>query len=133
MVSVVQLVEHQVVILGVAGSSPVTHPNRAAGCLWPWALCCPRRGLAPATFVSMIWSRGEFDHSPRLHLAARSNTRRSNCHRTACSPSPGPWQVSVCPVYLPAAQLSHLRRGLFGLTRCFVPWLMCRTFETPTS
>ncbi len=48
-------------------------------------------------------------------------------------PSPGPWQVSVCPVYLPAAQLSHLRRGLFGLTRCFVPWLMCRTFETPTS
>ena len=26
MVSVVQLVEHQVVILGVAGSSPVTHP-----------------------------------------------------------------------------------------------------------
>jgi hypothetical protein len=27
MVSVVQLVEHQVVILGVAGSSPVTHPT----------------------------------------------------------------------------------------------------------
>jgi hypothetical protein len=26
-VSVVQLVEHQVVILGVAGSSPVTHPT----------------------------------------------------------------------------------------------------------
>ncbi len=27
MVTVVQLVEHQVVILGVAGSSPVSHPN----------------------------------------------------------------------------------------------------------
>jgi hypothetical protein len=27
MVSVVQLVEHQVVILDVAGSSPVTHPT----------------------------------------------------------------------------------------------------------
>ena len=29
MVGVVQLVEHQVVILGVAGSSPVTHPIEA--------------------------------------------------------------------------------------------------------
>ena len=28
MVSVVQLVEHQVVVLEVAGSSPVTHPTR---------------------------------------------------------------------------------------------------------
>jgi hypothetical protein len=27
MVSVVQLVEHQVVVLDVAGSSPVTHPT----------------------------------------------------------------------------------------------------------
>ena len=27
MVAVVQLVEHQVVILAVAGSSPVSHPN----------------------------------------------------------------------------------------------------------
>ena len=29
MVAVVQLVEHQVVILGVAGSSPVSHPKVA--------------------------------------------------------------------------------------------------------
>ena len=29
MVAVVQLVEHQVVILGVAGSSPVSHPEYA--------------------------------------------------------------------------------------------------------
>ena len=28
MVAVVQLVEHQVVILGVAGSSPVSHPEK---------------------------------------------------------------------------------------------------------
>ena len=31
MVAVVQLVEHQVVILAVAGSSPVSHPNRWEG------------------------------------------------------------------------------------------------------
>ena len=31
MVGVVQLVERQVVILNVAGSSPVTHPNRLEG------------------------------------------------------------------------------------------------------
>ncbi len=30
MVAVVQLVEHQVVILGVAGSSPVSHPTQDA-------------------------------------------------------------------------------------------------------
>lgn len=33
MVGVVQLVERQVVILNVAGSSPVTHPNRSEGIL----------------------------------------------------------------------------------------------------
>src|SRR3954468_11985101 len=31
MVGVAQLVEHQVVILGVAGSSPVTHPKKGPG------------------------------------------------------------------------------------------------------
>jgi hypothetical protein len=31
MVTVVQLVEHQVVILGVAGSSPVSHPEYTPG------------------------------------------------------------------------------------------------------
>ena len=33
MVGVAQLVEHQVVILAVAGSSPVSHPNRSEGIL----------------------------------------------------------------------------------------------------
>ncbi len=33
MVGVVQLVEHQVVILDVAGSSPVAHPKKKAGLL----------------------------------------------------------------------------------------------------
>lgn len=33
MVAVVQLVEHQVVILAVAGSSPVSHPRRWEGLL----------------------------------------------------------------------------------------------------
>ena len=44
MVAVVQLVEHQVVILAVAGSSPVSHPDRSEGILpsdrvrfdWSW-------------------------------------------------------------------------------------------------
>jgi hypothetical protein len=31
MVGVAQLVEHQVVVLGVAGSSPVAHPIGSAG------------------------------------------------------------------------------------------------------
>lgn len=35
MVAVVQSVEHQVVILGVAGSSPVSHPNRSGALLGP--------------------------------------------------------------------------------------------------
>lgn len=35
MVGVVQLVERQVVILNVAGSSPVTHPNGQGGFGWP--------------------------------------------------------------------------------------------------
>ena len=43
MVAVVQLVEHQVVILGVAGSSPVSHPNEAAD---PSAVCPGARGPA---------------------------------------------------------------------------------------
>ena len=39
MVAVVQLVEHQVVILGVAGSSPVSHPKK-----WPLSLKNKDRG-----------------------------------------------------------------------------------------
>lgn len=35
MVAVVQLVEHQVVILGVAGSIPVSHPNIIENTLRP--------------------------------------------------------------------------------------------------
>lgn len=41
MVAVVQLVEHQVVILGVAGSSPVSHPKvfrRGVLCISPLGL-----------------------------------------------------------------------------------------------
>ena len=34
MVAVVQLVEHQVVILGVAGSSPVSHPDEGPNLLF---------------------------------------------------------------------------------------------------
>ncbi len=41
------LVEHQVVILGVAGFESRHHPNRAVGRL-SLGPCCPCRGLAPA-------------------------------------------------------------------------------------
>ena len=42
MVGVAQLVEHQVVVLGVAGSSPVAHPIESAG---REALAGKRKGL----------------------------------------------------------------------------------------
>ena len=42
MVAVVQLVEHQVVILGVAGSSPVSHPK------------CPSLVLGPFQFSACM-------------------------------------------------------------------------------
>lgn len=49
MVAVVQLVEHQVVILAVAGSSPVSHPRRWEGLLGPPTVCVfgPLRVIAP--------------------------------------------------------------------------------------
>src|SRR5438128_1240122 len=46
MVAVVQLVEHQVVILAVAGSSPVSHPSRWEGLL-ALPLFCSHEGLQP--------------------------------------------------------------------------------------
>ena len=45
MVGVAQLVEHQVVVLGVAGSNPVAHPIETAG-QWPGS------GWSRATDVS---------------------------------------------------------------------------------
>jgi hypothetical protein len=59
MVSVVQLVEHQVVILGVAGSSPVTHPNplqrerRTADRYRE--LCSVLRALAKELGLQTVW------------------------------------------------------------------------------
>ena len=51
MVSVVQLVEHQVVVLEVAGSSPVTHPNSSEGIFCsPWTFSC----LAPCTLSATL-------------------------------------------------------------------------------
>jgi hypothetical protein len=46
MVGVVQLVERQVVILNVAGSSPVTHPNRSEVVLAPLTFFF-ERGFVP--------------------------------------------------------------------------------------
>jgi hypothetical protein len=46
MVSVVQLVEHQVVVLEVAGSSPVTHPT-GQGRLWSSRGTFPPMALQP--------------------------------------------------------------------------------------
>ena len=50
MVGVVQLVERQVVILNVAGSSPVTHPNRPEGILPSGFLLDQGFALTPITF-----------------------------------------------------------------------------------
>lgn len=46
MVAVVQLVEHQVVILGVAGSSPVSHPDEGPNLLF--------FRLGPYTFLALF-------------------------------------------------------------------------------
>ena len=79
MVAVVQLVEHQVVILGVAGSSPVSHPHVLSryivdtmsrvmvdgkavtvlvngGCFSAfWWLCFPERFLVVAGYVDDVF------------------------------------------------------------------------------
>ena len=36
MVDVAQLAEHQIVVLGVVGSSPIFHPSRDTGCGIPF-------------------------------------------------------------------------------------------------
>ena len=46
MVAVVQLVEHQVVILGVAGSSPVSHPKCPSLALGLFQFSTYRLGLS---------------------------------------------------------------------------------------
>ena len=47
MVAVVQLVEHQVVILAVAGSSPVSHPHR-----WEGVIALPPFASRPDVIAS---------------------------------------------------------------------------------
>ncbi len=50
MVDVVQLVEHQVVILAVAGSSPVIHPDDAPSAIRRWGFL---DSLIPFTVLSI--------------------------------------------------------------------------------
>lgn len=56
MVDVVQLVEHQVVILGVAGSSPVIHPDENIS-----------PGLAPGDFSLLRLPGQDLDVQVLLH------------------------------------------------------------------
>ncbi len=107
MQSVVQLV-YQVVIRVAIESHHSQQGGRVLMALGP----CPRRGLAPATFVSMIWSR-EFPTTRRDRTSGRL-TPAGQPPSDSMFPL-RPRQVSVCPVHLPAAQLSH-PRSLFGLT-----------------
>jgi hypothetical protein len=65
MVSVVQLVEHQVVILEVAGSSPVTHPT---GQRWYLALWSFRLLGARAISVRLGPRRGRFADEKNLDV-----------------------------------------------------------------
>ena len=55
MVTVVQLVEHQVVILGVAGSSPVSHPREN-----------PRRVKPAGDFALLLGPRAITEPPPLL-------------------------------------------------------------------
>lgn len=61
MVGVAQLAEHQVVVLGVVGSSPITHPKVCAGCR-PWSgngpgpssYRCPVLGADTRTLANLV-------------------------------------------------------------------------------
>ena len=57
MVDVVQLVEHQVVILGVAGSSPVIHPDRPPSARYAgrgFFLFLPRQNCDPELLLHLL-------------------------------------------------------------------------------
>ena len=51
-VRLVQLVEHQIVVLGVVGSSPTSHPKRSASCR-PFSVSGGMPGSKPGT----VWKR----------------------------------------------------------------------------
>ena len=64
MVAVVQLVEHQVVILGVAGSSPVSHPKVKASSFLGWGLVSLRYArrifsIALPGLSRKMWPKGQ--------------------------------------------------------------------------
>ena len=111
MVAVVQLVEHQVVILAVAGSSPVSHPDAQGPDLLVWALlsftettalsvpappsCGRRRSgrhTAPGhTLMSLVDSSEAFRSSLKFFTARRrtspmnrNGSVNTSSHPTAC-------------------------------------------------
>lgn len=90
MVAVVQLVEHQVVILEVAGSSPVSHPTgRSAFCAPAFPL------LSLPRFAEIRDSEGQF-YALRWFQHLQPG---------APKPSPGGW--SVDPVTRAAPKIAH--------------------------
>jgi hypothetical protein len=76
MVAVVQLVEHQVVILAVAGSSPVSHPDRSGsfGSLTIISFATRLSPLEAAQDVWALWITG----------LERDDNIRSRCWRDGC-------------------------------------------------
>ena len=86
MVRLVQLVEHQIVVLGVVGSSPTSHPKNKND--------LPRNGEAFFCF----WGASAFD--PRRCAAApRGNGGKDSPARLSPSPfcRPSASETSVCP------------------------------------
>ncbi len=107
----------------------VTHPNRAARCLWPWALLSPPRAC---TCNSRVY---DLVHGVRPLTAATWRLLQHPAGQAAIGrhvTSQGARQVSVCPVsILPAAcSFSAPPAWLVRTHSVFVPCLMYRTFGT---
>ena len=77
MVGVVQLVEHQIVILAVAGSSPVVHPNTKAG------VSADRASTGLCRFAT-FWTAADIAPSGDQTFAAQSISRSPD--HTVCPP-----------------------------------------------
>jgi hypothetical protein len=77
MVAVVQLVEHQVVILGVAGSSPVSHPTDQGGVFAFWSL--PLRDLLRQRQAALLLGGSDDEFGPFSNPTGRGTATLDQC------------------------------------------------------
>ena len=81
MVAVVQLVEHQVVILAVAGSSPVSHPEQVGGRIRSPTFCILKTSR---TLIATLGVRCKTEcHSGHCELSCFDLVARTDLAKTA--------------------------------------------------